>query len=544
MSTRLMSMLADQLVSHQLINSNTLNKLTHFRLTYKHTENIYVVNLSSNESTQISEQARQKKDSESLLFEVDRNLVIKNVLDGIKQKENVIPENPKKIVIDYSSPNIAKPFHVGHLRSTIIGNFIANINTHFNNKVTKINYLGDWGTQFGLLQYGLKAKNVTVDELKKNSFSTLYNIYVETNKLAATDENIQNEAKKYFSDIEQGNADLETWRYIRDITVKELQNVYKRLGITFDHYEWESDYNGGAIKDLMQLLEKRNIITTHASGKKVATVNDRDVTVLKSDNSTLYISRDIAALLSRYKRYNFDEMLYVVDNAQTDHFNALIEIVKKLNSKCAMGCRHIKFGRIQGMSTRKGNVIFLNDILDEAKAKMHEKQLQSKNTRSSAMNEETCDILGTTAVIINDLKQKRQKDYVFDWDRALQSEGDSGVKLQYLHCRLWSLEKNSGVSLPDFCYPEYLEEEIIGEVVAELACFDNILHKAYLENEACIIVNYLFRLSRYVNRMFNEVRVKGVSNDIASQRLLVFFAVRQVVNTALKILGVKPLNEM
>ncbi|CAG4940092.1 unnamed protein product, partial [Colias eurytheme] len=402
----------------------------------------------------------------------------------------------------------------------------------------------DWGTQFGLLQYGLKARNITVDELKNNSFSTLYNVYVEANKLAATDEKVQSEAKKYFTDIEQGNADLETWRCIRDITVKELKNVYQRLGITFDHYEWESDYNGGAIKDLMQLLEKHKIITTHESGKKVATVNDREVTVLKSDNSTLYLSRDIAALLSRYERYKYDEMLYVVDNAQTDHFNVLFEIVKRFNTECVTGCRHIKFGRIKGMSTRKGNVIFLNDILDEAKAKMHEKQLQSKNTRSSAMNEETCDILGTTAVIINDLKQKRQKDYVFDWDRALQSEGDSGVKLQYLHCRLWSLEKNSGVGLPDFCDPEYLEEEIIGEVVAELAKFDNILQRAYTENEACILVNYLFRLSRYVNRMFNEVRVKGASNDVASQRLLVFFAVRQVVHTALKILGVKPLNEM
>lgn len=160
------------------------------------------------------------------------------------------------------------------------------------------------------------------------------------------------------------------------------------------------------------------------------------------------------------------------------------------------------------------------------------------------MNEETCDILGTTAVLINDLKQRRTKDYEFSWDRALQSDGDSGIKLQYLHCRLWSLEQNAGAILPDFCDPNFLEEDIIALVVAELAKFDNILKRAYMENEACVIVNYLFKLSRHVNRMFNEIKVKGSSEELASQRLLVFFCVRKVLNTSLKILGVKPLHVM
>lgn len=162
----------------------------------------------------------------------------------------------------------------------------------------------------------------------------------------------------------------------------------------------------------------------------------------------------------------------------------------------------------------------------------------------SAMNEETCDILGTTAVLINDLKQKRQKDYAFDWDRALQSEGDSGIKLQYLHCRLWSLEKNCGIHLPETCDPNYLREDIVMDVVSELAKFGDILKKSYEENEACVIVNYLFRLARHVNRMFNELKVKNVDNDTASQRLLVFHSARLTVKTALEILGVKPLYEM
>lgn len=160
------------------------------------------------------------------------------------------------------------------------------------------------------------------------------------------------------------------------------------------------------------------------------------------------------------------------------------------------------------------------------------------------MNEETCDILGTSAVLINDLKQKRLKDYTFNWDKALQSEGDSAIKLQYLHCRLWSLEQNCGVSLPKHCDPKYLTEEIIGEVTAELARFENVLNKSLEEYEACILVNYLFRLAKYVNRMFNELKVKNVDPDLAAQRLLIFYCARQTVKTGLEILGVRPLKEM
>lgn len=160
------------------------------------------------------------------------------------------------------------------------------------------------------------------------------------------------------------------------------------------------------------------------------------------------------------------------------------------------------------------------------------------------MNEETCDILGTTAVIINDLKQRRLKDYIFDWDRALQTEGDSGIKLQYLHCRLWSLEQNCGITLPQICDPLYLQEEVVGDVIAEIAKFEHILSRALLENEACIIVNYLFRLARHVNRMINELKVKNVDPDLAGQRLQVYHSARTIVQTGLQILGVTPLNEM
>lgn len=294
----------------------------------------------------------------------------------------------------------------------------------------------------------------------------------------------------------------------------------------------------------MDSLEQLNIIKSDESGRKVVTINNHDVTILKSDNSTLYLSRDVAALLDRYKKYKFDKMLYVVDNAQTDHFAAVFEVVKKVNKNCSEGCEHIKFGRIKGMSTRNGNVVFLDDILNEAKEKMHDKQTLSKNTRDSAMNENTCDTLGISAVIINDLKQRRNKDYVFEWNRVLQSDGDSAIKLQYLHCRLWSLEQNCGISIPDICDPSYLTEEIVGDLIVEIAKFDYVLQRSYEEYEACILVGYLFRLAKCVNKMFNELRVKGVESDTAAQRLLIFHSARLIIKKGLNILGVRPLYEM
>ncbi|XP_063823618.1 probable arginine--tRNA ligase, mitochondrial [Ostrinia nubilalis] len=541
MGTKLKMLIKDKAYPYLKNKSSFIDSYSNnIYVSYKHNENKFFVQVSNRHGTDTNLSTNSQEDFE---LGVDREPFMKSILSNSSEATQ-LQTKPKQVVIDFSSPNIAKPFHAGHLRSTIIGNFIANINKYFNNTVTKINFLGDWGTQFGILQYGLQSKNIDLETLKNDPIKHLYQVYVYANKLSSTDENVRKQARKYFCDIEQGKMNLEDWKKIREVTIRELEKVYQRLGIQFDDYHWESDYNGKAIQKLMESLENLDVIRTDATGKKVATVKDKDVTVMKSDNTTLYLSRDVAALLDRYQRYKFDKMLYVVDNAQTDHFAAVFEIVKKINEACVNGCEHIKFGRIKGMSTRTGNVVFLNDILDEAKKKMSEKQQQSKNTRSSALNEETCDILGTTAVIINDLKQRRQKDYKFDWDRALQSEGDSGIKIQYLHCRLWSLEKNCGVTLPEICEPKYLTEEVVGDVVAELAKFDDVMIRSYLENEACIIVNYLFRLARHVNRMFNELRVKNVDSEVASQRLLVYHSCRLVVKTGLEVLGVRPLYEM
>lgn len=485
------------------------------------------------------------KSPSSIKMRIDKNHFVGSILNEIVFVKTTVPHEPKKVVIDFSSPNIAKPFHVGHLRSTIIGNFIAKVNSYLQEKVTKVNYLGDWGTQIGLLKVGLDLKGISMQNVNQQPIETLTECYVQANQIALEDETIQKKARDYFQRLENGDSgDLNNWKSIRGLTVTELSKVYKRLGIEFDVYSWESDYNYMAIKNILVSLEDKGILKNSENGTKVVNVNDSEVTLLKSDNSTLYLTREIAAVIDRYDKFTFDEMIFVVENGQNAHFSALIDILRQMKLPFAENCNHVKFGRIKGMSTRRGTSVSLQEVLDKAKDKMHEKQLKSRNTRAAAMNENVCDILGTTAVIINDLKQRRVANYTFDWDKALQSEGDSGIKLQYLHCKLWSLEQNSGAVLPNTCDPRYISEPEALSLIEELAHFEDVISKSRRESEACVIVNYLFRLARKINVALKVLRVKNESTDVASQRLLLFHASRLVLKQCLELLGVRPLNEM
>ncbi|XP_021931155.1 probable arginine--tRNA ligase, mitochondrial isoform X2 [Zootermopsis nevadensis] len=374
----------------------------------------------------------------SIVFQINRNMFIKEVLQDITcdtvmwrktLAQNLLPQSKEnKVVIEYSSPNIAKPFHMGHLRSTIIGNFIANLLEFLSHKVVRLNYLGDWGTQFGLLQVGLEMCGYSETLIKQNPMQLLYKAYVEANKKAETDSSISAKAREAFHCLEEGNTEnMEKWKLFRYYTEQELRHVYQRLGICFDEYKWESEYSAKDIGSILHSLEARGILKTESDGRQVVEINQQwRVPIMKSDGSTLYLTRDIAAALDRYDHHKFTEMLYVVDNAQTDHFTALFGILSNMQLPWAASLKHVKFGRIRGMSTRKGSVVFLTDILDEVRDIMAKKQQESRTTKVFLdKNEKTTDILGTSAVIINDLKQRRQRDYEFDWNRALQVKYNS-----------------------------------------------------------------------------------------------------------------------
>lgn len=313
-----------------------------------------------------------------LIFHLDFPKFVESILCN---KNTIKFEPPKlRIVTEFSSPNIAKPFHVGHLRSTIIGNFISNLFDYFEDDVTRINYLGDWGTQFGYIKVGLDLLAPSDEEMVRDPIKTLYNAYVYAHKLAQTDETIADKARSVFYQLEHGTgASLESWNTYRKYTVHTLEDVYRRLGVTFDEYHWESMYQKKEIQAILSLLEKKNILEVEDDGRIVVLANDRRIPVVKSDGTTLYLTRDIAAIKDRFERFKFDQIYYIVDNGQTDHFKAICSVGEKIQAPWTGRVHHIKFGRIRGMSTRKGNAVFLKDILDEARDVMKEKQIQSKS---------------------------------------------------------------------------------------------------------------------------------------------------------------------
>ncbi|XP_034117668.1 probable arginine--tRNA ligase, mitochondrial [Drosophila albomicans] len=459
----------------------------------------------------------------------------------------------KHVVIEFSSPNIAKPFHVGHLRSTIIGNVLANLYQHLGYRTTRLNYLGDWGTQFGLLALGVQLKQVSDAEMRTAPIETLYNAYVEANKAATENPALAQRARELFSALEAGTDDAMTtqWQQYRHYTIDELTAVYERLGVQFDSYEWESQYSQSEITEVLTKLRTAGMLQGEHDGREVVIVGQRRVPVIKSDGSTLYLARDIAALLKRQRQLQFSRMLYVVDNGQADHFNALFQTVTALDNSLNNKLQHVKFGRIHGMSTRQGKAIFLRDVLDEAREVMREKRSNSATTKENrSMNDElVCDVLGVSAVLVNVLKQRRQRDHEFSWDQALQVNGDTGIKLQYTHCRLHSLLDNfKHIQLAEIKPSwQHLTQEPSDalDVLYELARFEQFVWQSKEQLEACVLVNYLFGLCNATSRALKRLPVKQERClEKQSQRLLLFHAAKRTLHRGMQLLGLKPLNQM
>ncbi|XP_052867367.1 probable arginine--tRNA ligase, mitochondrial [Anopheles cruzii] len=481
---------------------------------------------------------------------LDPKKLAETVLGLKAQQRTPVADDCQTIVVEFSSPNIAKPFHAGHLRSTIIGNFISNVNEFFGNRVVRLNYLGDWGTQFGYLALGVRLKELSPVEIKQNPMQCLYEAYVHAHSLAENDAKIHEAAKDIFAQMEHGAIDeLQHWREYREHTVNELEALYHRLGVRFNSYEWESQYRMRNITEVVNTLKQNDVLQDQSDGRQVVQLNNRTVPLIKSDGSGMYLLRDIAALIDRHKRYSFHRSLYVVENGQNDHFTSLNEIAGLLQLPNAPVIEHIKFGRIHGMSTRRGKVVFLKDILLEAQQLVQEKQRKSPNTKKHVIDDpNVCEILGASAVIINDLKQRRLKDYDFEWSRILQMDGDSGIKLQYTHCRLSSLLSTQIVQegLPSIMYDsQWIPEPEAAELICHILNFEPACSQAQQSLEACVLVNYLFRLCKSVNLALKALPIKHEpSPQKRMQRILLFSQAQNVLRTAMELLGLKPLDEM
>ncbi|XP_032010817.1 probable arginine--tRNA ligase, mitochondrial isoform X2 [Hylobates moloch] len=489
-------------------------------------------------------------------FKINRELLTKTVLqqvieDGSKYglKSELFSGLPqKKIVVEFSSPNVAKKFHVGHLRSTIIGNFIANLKEALGHQVIRINYLGDWGMQFGLLGTGFQLFGYE-EKLQSNPLQHLFEVYVQVNKEAADDKSVAKAAQEFFQRLELGDVQaLSLWQKFRDLSIEEYIRVYKRLGVYFDEYSGESFYREKS-EEVLKLLESKGLLLKTIKGTAVVDLSGNGdpssiCTVMRSDGTSLYATRDLAAAIDRMDKYNFDTMIYVTDKGQKKHFQQVFQMLKIMGYDWAERCQHVPFGVVQGMKTRRGDVTFLEDVLNEIQLRMLQNMASIKTTKELKNPQETAERVGLAALIIQDFKGLLLSDYKFSWDRVFQSRGDTGVFLQYTHARLHSLEETFGCGYLNDFNTACLQEPQSVSILQHLLRFDEVLYKSSQDLQPRHIVSYLLTLSHLAAVAHKTLQIKDSPPEVAGARLHLFKAVRSVLANGMRLLGITPVCRM
>ncbi len=474
----------------------------------------------------------------------------------------------KKVIIEYSSPNIAKPFHAGHLRSTILGQFLTNLNKFVGNNVLTINYLGDWGKQFGIIGIGLEILNINLNDLyqlgEEKSLNKIADVYVEMNnrikneKLDGMKSKTDELAKQFFADMEktaklgETSDRYELWKYIREISIKKYIKIYKELGITFDVYSGESEYFGDNIpEELNQHIVQENEIKL----VNLENIGMGKFILVKDDGSSLYSLRDIHACLDRNIKYNFDEMLYVVASEQEYYFKRLIATINLINPELSMKCKHISFGLVEGMSSREGNVILLEDILNKSNNTMMSKIQNNELTAKRVQNiSETAKILGKSCIFIQDFKADRKKNYKFEWKRATDFHGKTGPYLQYAHVRLYNIIEKAlkkGIhiiqkeEIDNIDFEKLLPESVAHEIIFLLSDFNLTIEKCLSQYDPSTLINWLFDFINCVFRAYDSLPVTKCEDlEQASARLLLFTCSKLIIETSLKLLCLDPLEKM
>nr|XP_020734798.1 probable arginine--tRNA ligase, mitochondrial isoform X2 [Odocoileus virginianus texanus]XP_020734799.1 probable arginine--tRNA ligase, mitochondrial isoform X2 [Odocoileus virginianus texanus] len=463
-------------------------------------------------------------------FKINRELLTKTVLqqvieDGSKYglKSELFSGLPqRRIVVEFSSPNVAKKFHVGHLRSTIIGNFIANLKEALGHQVTRINYLGDWGMQFGLLGAGFQLFGYE-EKLQSSPLQHLFEVYVQVNKEAADDKNVAKSAHEFFQRLELGDVQaLALWQKFRDLSIEEYVRIYKRLGVHFDEYSGESFYREKS-QEVLKLLDSKGLLQKTLKGTAVVDLSGNGdpsalCTVMRSDGTSLYVTRDLAAAIDRMEKYNFDTMIYVTDKGQKKHFQQVFQMLQIMGYDWADRCQHVPFGIVQGMKTRRGDVTFLEDVLNEIRLRMLQNMASIKTTRELESPQETAEQVGLAALIIQDFRGSLLSDYQFSWDRVFQSRGDTGVFLQYTHARLHSLEETFGCGYLNDFNTACLQEPQSVSILQHLLRFDEVLYRSSQDLQPRHIVSYLLTLSHLAAVAHRTLHVRSSPPEVAGVR--------------------------
>lgn len=476
-------------------------------------------------------------------FKLDRQ----KISDQIIKEVNQAGENygsldigqGKNVTIDMSSPNIAKPMSMGHLRSTVIGNALSLILKKINYHTININHLGDWGTQFGKLivayqKWGDEAK------VKADPVNELVKLYVEFHERAEEDPSLDDEGRAAFKRLEEHDPEMiQLWTWFKDESLKEFDKVYRMLNVHFDHYTGESFYND-KMDEIVDLLEEKGLSEID-QGSLIVRLDEYDLPpalIKKSDGATLYITRDLATAYYRHRTYNFDQSLYVVGNEQSNHFKQLKAVLEKMGNDWAQSMHHIPFGLItvggKKLSTRKGKIILLEEVLNEA-IRLASEQIEAKNP-DLPNKEEVAHQVGVGAVVFHDLKNDRTNNFDFELEEVVQFEGETGPYVQYTHARIHSIliryeqtiDLNAALSLTD---------DYSWELVKKLQAYPSTIVRAAERYEPSIISKYVIQLAQLFNRYYANVRILNDDEEL-NARMALLNAVATVIKDGLSLLGV------
>lgn len=484
-------------------------------------------------------------------FFADKSIFTKNTIEkvlaeGDEYGSSNIGEG-KTICVEYSSPNIAKPFHVGHLFTTAIGNSLYKIFKKEGYNVEGINHLGDWGTQFGKLISAYKRWG-NEEALEKNAIDELLRIYVKFHDEAEKDPSLEDEGRAYFKALEDGDKEVEAlWKRFRDLSLKEFERIYEIFDVKFDSYAGEAFYNDKMDVVVNELKEKNLLV--ESNGAQVVMLDEYNMPpciVLKGDGASIYATRDLAAAMYRKKKYDFYKSIYVVGTPQVLHFKQVFKVLELAGHEWAKDCVHVGFGLVKfadrKLSTRKGEVILLDDLIKES----IDKTLEVINEKNPNLDnkEEVAKKIGVGAVVFTYLKNSREKDIVFDWKEMLSFDGETGPYVQYSYARANSILTRAGGLKGNADYSKLSSKEEF-ELVKALEGFAKQIHLATEKLEPSIVTRYAIEVAKSFNKFYNAHSVLNLEDEeLKEARLSLVKATCQVIKNSLALLGIEVVDKM
>jgi len=514
----------------------------------------------------IAEEIKDKIDIDECLIEkidivggylniyINKETLVENVLKEVAEKQEQYGSSNigqgKNVVIDYSAPNIAKPFHIGHLRSTVIGGALYKIYNFLGYNSVGINYLGDWGLQFGKVMAGYDMWKDEYD-FSQSEIQAILKIYIRFNQEEKEKPELTEMAREYFKRLEDGNQkEVETWQWIRKISLENYQKTYNLLNSKFDSYNGESYYNDKMDAVVEEIKEKG--LLKPSEGAQVVDLEEYDMPpciIITSAGTTIYATRDLASLKDRINTYNFDKAIYVVGNEQRLHFKQVFKVLELMGyPEYAAKCEHVPFGLVvdkdgEKIGSRKGNSVFLEDILKEAIQKVG-KIIDEKNPNLEN-KEEVARKVGVGAIIFNDLSNSRIKDEIFDWDMLLNFQGETGPYIQYIYVRTRSLLEKAGY-VPEVDKIDFskLQEKEAVETIKLLYRFNEVVENAATKNEPSVIARYLIDVAQNFSSFYNEHKIITEDKAVQDARLALTYCVGTVLKTGVGLLGMEMPNKM